>query len=398
MLVWKFNMKKLSELSNRIDGQPMFKLLDKVKKLELEGKNIIHFEIGDPDFETPKNISDAGINAIKNGITHYVSSFGLTEFRHKICETTEKSRGFKPNLDQVLVTPGANIAIFYAISCVANPGEEVIVPDPGFPTYYSTIKMCNVKAIRVPLLESNKFRMNPKDIEDSITEKTRMIIINSPQNPTGSVMTNDEIKMTYEIAQKHDLYLYSDEIYARMVYKDSVFNSPSVYDKCKERTIISNGFSKAFAMTGWRLGAVIGPSNVIEKMRLLLETTSSCVPPFIQKAGIEAIEGDQTLQKNMYLEYEKRRDLIVNGINSITGLDCISPGGAFYVFVNIKKTGMTSESFCDYVLEDSGVAILPGTSFGEFGEGFVRICYAVDQDEIKNALERIKKSISKLDL
>ena len=398
MLVWKFNMKKLSELSNRIDGQPMFKLLDKVKKLELEGKNIIHFEIGDPDFETPKNISDAGINAIKNGFTHYVSSFGLTEFRHKICETTEKSRGFKPNLDQVLVTPGANIAIFYAISCVANPGEEVIVPDPGFPTYYSTIKMCNVKPIRVPLLESNKFRMNPKDIEDSITEKTRMIIINSPQNPTGSVMTNDEIKMTYEIAQKHDLYLYSDEIYARMVYKDSVFNSPSVYDKCKERTIISNGFSKAFAMTGWRLGAVIGPSNVIEKMRLLLETTSSCVPPFIQKAGIEAIEGDQTLQKNMYLEYEKRRDLIVNGINSITGLDCISPGGAFYVFVNIKKTGMTSESFCDYVLEDSGVAILPGTSFGEFGEGFVRICYAVDQDEIKNALERIKKSISKLDL
>ena len=398
MLVWKFNMKKLSELSNRIDGQPMFKLLDKVKKLELEGKNIIHFEIGDPDFETPKNISDAGINAIKNGFTHYVSSFGLTEFRHKICETTEKSRGFKPNLDQVLVTPGANIAIFYAISCVANPGEEVIVPDPGFPTYYSTIKMCNVKAIRVPLLESNKFRMNPKDIEDSITEKTRMIIINSPQNPTGSVMTNDEIKMTYEIAQKHDLYLYSDEIYARMVYKDSVFNSPSVYDKCKERTIISNGFSKAFAMTGWRLGAVIGPSNVIGKMRLLLETTSSCVPPFIQKAGIEAIEGDQTLQKNMYLEYEKRRDLIVNGINSITGLDCISPGGAFYVFVNIKKTGMTSESFCDYILEDSGVAILPGTSFGEFGEGFVRICYAVDQDEIKNALERIKKSISKLDL
>ena len=398
MLVWKFNMKKLSELSNRIDGQPMFKLLDKVKKLELEGKNIIHFEIGDPDFETPENISNAGINAIKNGFTHYVSSFGLTEFRHKICETTEKSRGFKPNLDQVLVTPGANIAIFYAISCVANPGEEVIVPDPGFPTYYSTIKMCNVKAVRVPLLESTKFRMNPKDIEDSITEKTRMIIINSPQNPTGSVMTEDEIKMTYEIAQKHDLYLYSDEIYARMVYKDSVFNSPSVYDKCKERTIISNGFSKAFAMTGWRLGAVIGPSNVIEKMRLLLETTSSCVPPFIQKAGIEAIEGDQTLQKNMYLEYEKRRDLIVNGINSITGLDCISPGGAFYVFVNIKKTGMTSESFCDYILEDSGVAILPGTSFGEFGEGFVRICYAVDQDEIKNALERIKKSISKLDL
>ena len=391
-------MKKLSELSNRIDGQPMFKLLDKVKKLENEGKKIIHFEIGDPDFATPENISNAGIDAIKNGFTHYVSSYGLTEFRQKICETTEISRGFKPNLDQVLVTPGANIAIFYAISCIVNPGEEIIVPDPGFPSYYSTIKMCNTKAVHVPLLESNKFRMNPKDIENSITEKTRMIIINSPQNPTGSVMTEEEIRMTYEIAKKHDLYLYSDEIYARMVYKDSVFNSPSVYDKCQERTIISNGFSKAFAMTGWRLGAIIGPSNVVEKMKLLLETTSSCVPPFIQKAGIEAIEGEQTAQKIMYSEYEKRRNMVVDGINSIPGLNCITPGGAFYVFVNIKKTGITSESFCDYILEDSGVAILPGTSFGEFGEGFIRICYAISQNEIKNALERIKKSISKLDL
>ena len=391
-------MKKLSELSNRIDGQPMFKLLDKVKKLELEGKNIIHFEIGDPDFETPENISNAGINAIKNGFTHYVSSFGLTEFRQKICETTEMSRGFKPNIEQVLVTPGANIAIFYAISCIVNPGEEIIVPDPGFPTYYSTIKMCDVIPVRVPLLESNKFRMNPKDIENSITEKTRMIIINSPQNPTGSVMTEEEIKMTYDIAKKYDLFVYSDEIYARMIYKDSVFSSPSIFDKCLERTIISNGFSKAFAMTGWRLGAVIGPPSVIEKMRLLLETTSTCVPPFIQKAGIEAIEGEQTSQKNMYVEYEKRRDLIVNGINSIPELTCVTPGGAFYVFVNIKKTGMTSETFCEYILEDSGVAMLPGTSFGQFGEGFIRICYAVEQNEIKDAFERIKKSISKLNL
>ena len=389
---------KLASRMDRLGTETAFEVLAKAKKLEAEGKEIIHFEIGDPDFRTPENISNAGIKAIKNGFTHYVSSSGLTEFRQKICETTEVSRGFKPNIDQVLVTPGANIAIFYAISCIVNPGEEVIVPDPGFPSYYSTIKMCNTKAVHVPLLESNKFRMNPKDIENSITEKTRMIIINSPQNPTGSVMTEEEIRMTYEIAKKHDLYLYSDEIYARMVYKDSVFNSPSVYDKCQERTIISNGFSKAFAMTGWRLGAVIGPSNVVEKMKLLLETTSSCVPPFIQKAGIEAIEGEQTSQKSMYDEYEQRRNIVVDGINSIHGLSCITPGGAFYVFINIKKTGMTSESFCDYILEDAGVAILPGTSFGEFGEGFVRICYAVNQDKIKNALERIKKSISKLDL
>lgn len=389
-------MKKLSRIASRIDGQPMFKLLEKAQKLEKEGRRIIHFEIGDPDFATPKNISNAAINAIKNEYTHYVSSFGLTEFREKICEATEKSRGFRPNLDQVLITPGANIAIFYAISCIVNPKEEIIVPDPGFPTYYSTIKMCDAIPVRIPLLESNNFRMNPKDIENSITKKTKMIIINSPQNPTGSVMTEEEIKMTYEIAKKHDIFLYSDEIYARMIYKNSVFNSPSVFDKCQEHTIISNGFSKAFAMTGWRLGAVIGPSYIIEKMRLLLETTSSCVPPFIQKAGIEAIEGDQSLQKKMYEEYEIRRDLIVNGINSISGLSCVVPGGAFYVFVNIKKTGMTSEEFCDYVLEDSGVAMLPGTSFGQFGEGFIRICYAVGQSDINDALKRIKISINKL--
>ena len=208
-------------------------------------------------------------------------------------------------------------------------------------------------------------------------------------------MTEEEIKMTYEIAEKHDVFLYSDEIYARMIYDNAKFSSPGIFDKCKERTIISNGFSKAFAMTGWRLGAVIGPSNVIEKMRLLLETTSSCVSPFIQAAGIEAIDGNQTSQKIMYDEYLKRRELIVNGLNSIDKISCIMPGGAFYVFLNIKKTGMTSNQFCEFILDDAGVAMLPGTSFGQFGEGFVRICYTTNQDEIKEAIERIKKSINK---
>ena len=389
-------MKKLSKLSKRIDGQPMFKLLDKVKKLEHEGRDIIHFEIGDPDFETPENIVDAGIDAIKNGFTHYTSSFGLKEFRQKICETTERSRGFKPNLNQVLVTPGANIAIFYAISCIVDPGEEVIVPDPGFPTYYSIIKMCNVVPIRVPLLESNKFRMNPKDIENSITEKTRMIVINSPQNPTGSVMTEEEIKMTYDIAKKYDLFVYSDEIYARMIYKDSVFSSPSIFDKCLERTIISNGFSKAFAMTGWRLGALIGPESVIERMATLLETTSSCVPPFIQKAGIEAIKGDQTSVKKMYSEFKQRRDILVDGLNSINGISCVKPFGAFYVFANIKDTKMSSEEFANYILDNALVAVLPGTDFGESGEGYVRLCYATSQNNILEALKRIKISLDKL--
>ena len=391
-------MKKLSEISKRTDGQPMFKLLEKVKNLEQQGKNIIHFEIGDPDFDTPENISNAAIDAIKQGDTHYASSFGLTEFRQKICETTKKSRGFKPDLEQILVTPGANIAIFYATSCLVDPGEEVIVPDPGFPTYFSIIKMCNVVPVRVPLLESNEFRMNPNDIEKRITEKTRLIIINSPQNPTGSVMTEEEIKMTYEIAEKHDLFLYSDEIYSKLIYDNNKYSSPSVFDKCKERTILADGFSKAYAMTGWRLGLVVGPSDIIEKMQLLLETTSSCVSPFIQKAGIEAIDGDQTFHKYMHSEYRKRRDLIVRELNSIEGVDCVMPGGAFYVFINIKKTNMTSEQFCDYILEDADVAILPGTSFGRFGEGYVRMCYAVKQERINDAIKRIRNSINKLKL
>ena len=376
----------------------MFKLLDKIKKLESDGKDIIHFEIGDPDFDTPKNISDATIDALKNGNTHYVSSFGLVEFRQKIREYIEKSRGFKPTLEQVLVTPGANIVIFYAINCLVDPGEEIIFPDPGFPTYSAAVKMCNASPVRIPLLESNEFRMNPDDIEKSITKKTKMIIINSPQNPTGSVMTKDEIKATYEIAEKHDLFLYSDEIYSKLIYDNNKYSSPSIFDKCKDRTILADGFSKAYAMTGWRLGSVVGPSDIIEKMQLLLETTSSCVPPFIQKAGIEAIDGDQTFHKYMHSEYRKRRDLIVRELNSIEGVDCVMPGGAFYVFINIKKTNMTSEQFCDYILEDADVAILPGTSFGRFGEGYVRMCYAVKQERIVDAVERIRNSMKKLKL
>ena len=376
----------------------MFKLLDKIKKLESDGKDIIHFEIGDPDFDTPKNISDATINALKNGNTHYVSSFGLVEFRQKIREYIEKSRGFKPTLEQVLVTPGANIVIFYAINCLVDPGEEIIFPDPGFPTYSAAIKMCNASPVRIPLLESNEFRMNPDDIEKSITKKTKMVIINSPQNPTGSVMTKDEIKATYEIAEKHDLFLYSDEIYSKLIYDNNRYSSPSIFDKCKDRTILADGFSKAYAMTGWRLGSVVGPSDIIEKMQLLLETTSSCVPPFIQKAGIEAIDGEQTFHEYMYNEYRKRRELIVRELNSIESISCVMPGGAFYVFINIKKTNMTSEQFCDYILEDANVAILPGTSFGRFGEGYVRMCYAVKQERIIDAVERIRNSMKKLKL
>ena len=388
-------MKEISKIAHKIDGQPMFKILEEVKKLEKK-KTIIHFEIGDPDFQTPDNIIRSAYNAMKDGYTHYTSSYGLEEFRREICNTTKISRGFLPKINQVLVTPGANIAIYYAVLCLVDPGKEVIVPDPGFPTYYSTLKMCNVKPVRVPLKEKNNFRMSPEDIESKITSKTRLIIINSPNNPTGSVMTKEELKQTYEIAEKHDLYLYSDEIYARMIYDDSKFNSPSVYDKCKKRVIISNGFSKSFAMTGWRLGAVIGPKLVIDKMNLLLQTTSSCVSPFVQKAGIEAIIGNQKKIKQMMNKYQKRRDVLVKGLNSIPNIQCIKPQGAFYVFANIKNTGKSSEQIAEFLLKDAGVAVLPGTNFGRHGEGYIRLCYATNIENIKKGIIRIRKSMRKL--
>lgn len=373
----------------------MFKVLEKVGEMQRQGKDIVHFEIGDPDFSTPKNIVEAACDSLRAGDTHYAPSVGIKELRESVRQATLRSRGFLPDLDQILIVPGANIGIYYAVRCLVEPGDEVIVPDPGFPTYYSVLKPCGVKAVRVPLKEENSFRMTPDDVRSLVTPKTRMIILNSPHNPTGSVMTKEEIEEIAKIAEEFDIYLYSDEIYARMYFADSVhFSSPSYLDMCKKRTIVANGFSKAFAMTGWRIGALIGPSDVIAKMALLLQTTSSCTPPFIQKAAMEAIEGDQTAVKDMVEEYHARMKLLVDGLNSIEGISCIEPGGAIYIFPNITGTGMTSQEFTDFALEKAGVAVLPGTNFGEHGEGYIRMCVVSSRDDIKKGIERLRSALA----
>jgi aspartate aminotransferase len=387
-------MKHLSKAAQNVEGQPMFKVLDKVQKLERMGRNILHFELGEPNFETPENIVDAACSALHNGQTHYTSSMGLFSFREAIQNTTKISRGFEPDIDQILVTPGANAIIYLAISCLVNPGEEVIVPDPGFPTYYSAIRYCGATPVKVPLYESNQFRLNPEDLRKKITSKTRLIIINSPSNPTGAVMTPAEIDEVAGIAEEHDIYLLSDEIYARMLFDDKhKFHSPAILDQCKERTIIINGFSKAFAMTGWRLGVAIGPKEVIEKMGLVLQTIVSCVPPFIQMAGIEAINGDQSIIGEMMQAYKQRRDVLVRGLNSLPRITCLKPEGALYVFPNITETGMTSEEFTDFALEKAGVAILPGNNFGGHGEGFVRLCYVNTLEHIELAIEQLRVAL-----
>jgi aspartate aminotransferase len=374
----------------------MFKVIDRVKKLERSGRNIIHLEIGDPDFSTPPNIVSAAKDSLDNGEFHYVSSWGMADFIEAICQATERSRGFLPNVNQVLVTPGANIGIFYSVFCLANPGQEILVPDPGFPTYLSAIKMCGAVPVPYPLREKNAFRMRAEDIEPLITDKTRLLIINSPQNPTGAITEPHALKEIYELGVKHDLYIYSDEIYARMIYEDSNFFSIASLDSCAERVILSNGFSKAFAMTGWRLGSLVAPPEVAERMMLLLQTTSSCVSPFLQRAGIEAINGDQSSVNLMMAEYRSRRNELVDGLNSIPGISCHLPGGAFYAFPSISSFSLSSEQFAEYILEKAGVAILPGSCFGHQGEGFVRICYASSMGTIKEAINRIRVACSEL--
>lgn len=385
-------MLNLSKASYNLLGQPMFKVLHRVQELERQGRDIVHFEIGDPDFKTPDNIVEAGCNALKNGLTHYTSSMGLFEFRDRLRDVTTSSRGFTPDLRQILITPGANIIIYYAVRCLVDPGDDILVPDPGFPTYLSVASFCGVNCLGVPLKEENYFRMNPVDVRNLITRKTRLIIINSPNNPCGSVMTRQELDELYDIAEEYDCYLMCDEVYSRMMYNPrNRFYSPSSRDGCKTRTILTNGFSKAFSMTGWRLGCVIGPEAAIEKMSLLLQTTASCVQPFIQIAGIEAVTGSQDEVRKMMKEYDARRKLLVEGLNNLNGVTCIEPEGAFYAFPNISGTGYSDHEFADIMLEEAGVAVLPGSNFGNFGKGYVRLCYATSQKYIVEGIERMRR-------
>ena len=389
-------IRKMAQAAYLLEGQPMFHILSRIKEMERQGEKVVHFEIGDPDFATPKHIVEAGVEALREGATHYSDSMGDYDFRALIAKNNQHSRGFSPDIDQILVAPGANIIIYYAVVCLVNPGEEVIVQDPCFPTYLSVFNFCGVKPVPVPLKEENEFRLQPEDVESAITDKTRLIIVNSPHNPTGAVMREKELKEIAGIAKKHGVYLYLDEIYSRMNYGDTPFYSPSCLDECKEYSILANGFSKAFAMTGWRLGVGIGPKEVMEKMGLLLQTTSSCVPSFIQKAGIMAIKGDQDPVREMMKTYKKRRDLLVNGLNKIPKISCVMPGGAFYVFPNIKATGLSSRDFAFKLLEEAKVGVCAGSDFGSSGEGFVRMCYATSESEIEEGLERIHKFVGGL--
>ncbi len=385
---------KLSSAALRLEGQPMFQLLDRAKQLESQGKSILHFEIGDPDFSTPKSIVQACIDSLHHGETHYTSSYGLDELRETIADYTLTDLGFLPRKEQIVISPGANALIYFVIQCLVKEDEEVIVPDPAFSTYYSVLKLLNLKTVRIPLKEENHFRMSPADIRESITPQTKLIIINSPQNPTGSVMTKAEIEEIARIAEEYDVFILSDEIYRLMSYSIKP-TSPAEYDHSLKRTIIMTGFSKTFAMTGWRLGYLLGPSWLVDKISLLLQTIVSCVPAFIQKAGIAVLKENHPEVERMNKELKRRRKVIIEGLQTLPGVSCVMPEGAFYAFANIKNTGMTSQEFAELMLEEAGVALLPGPNFGENAEGYVRLCYAVSVENIREGIKRMHEVLER---
>ncbi|MHA1954144.1 MAG: pyridoxal phosphate-dependent aminotransferase [Candidatus Heimdallarchaeaceae archaeon] len=384
-------MKNIADGMYRILGEGAFEYLAKAQALEREGREVLHFEIGQPDFPTPEHIKETAYDSIRDNFTGYVAATGILELKKAIQEEIDYTRGFTPDLDQILILPGAKPGIFFTMLSLINPGDEIIYPDPGFPTYGSVVKYLSAGDVPIALKEENEFRLNPEDIENKITPKTKLIILNSPQNPTGSVMTQAEIERIAELAEQHRIFILSDEIYSKMLY-DAEFNSPSIRDESKERTIILDGFSKSYSMTGWRLGYIIGPESIIEKMGLLMINALSCTTSFVQKAGITALRGDQEPLFEMMRHFRIRRDAIVKGLNSINNFSCLTPEGAFYTFPNIKKTGMTSREMADHLLYKAGICCLPGSSFGPNGEGYIRFSYATSVEIINEAVQKIKES------
>jgi aspartate aminotransferase len=386
---------KLARRMSRLGTETAFEVLAKAKKLEAKGKEIIHLEIGEPDFDTPKNIVDAGIKALKEGYTHYGPSAGLPEFREVIAKYISQTRRINVTPDQVVITPGAKPIMFFAILALADDGDEIIYPNPGFPIYESVINFIGAKAVPIQLREENDFRLDTDELKKLVTDKTKMIIINSPQNPTGSVLTKDDLKAIAEIALSKDIMVLADEIYSRMPY-DGEHHSISSFPGMQERTIILDGMSKTYAMTGWRLGYGVMREDLAVLIAKLQTNSNSCTASFTQRAGIECLTGPQDDPKKMVAEFKKRRDVIVQGLNAIPKISCKTPQGAFYVFPNIKQVGWNSKKLADHLLEEAGVAVLSGTSFGEYGEGYLRISYANSVENIKKGLERIEKTLSKI--
>ena len=379
--------------SLRLEGA--YQVLARAQELEARGKDIIHLEIGEPDFPTPANIGQAAARAIDEGKTHYNPSAGIRELRALIADDAGRRRGLSFRAEQVVVSPGAKPNLFFPALALVNPGEEVVYPDPGFPTYDAMIRVTGAIARPVALLESNGFSIDRDDLARLVNARTRLIILNSPGNPTGGVIPQADLEFVAELAQRHDCWVLSDEIYSRITFDGHAVPTIAALPGMSERTIVLDGFSKTYAMTGWRLGYGIMPVALAERVGLLLNHGIGCTAHFTQLAGVEALSGPQDAVDSMVAEFQARRDRIVEGLNRLPGVRCLKPQGAFYVFPNIEATGLSCEAFADRMLE-GGVALLPGTAFGEHGKGHVRLAFTNSGDNIDRALERMQAVISSL--
>lgn len=366
----------------------------KMFELANQYEDVIKLTLGEPDFNTPENIKEVAKKYIDENDTHYVSNAGIPELREAIANNYTNRYGFHVEPEQVMITFGAMEAIYLALVTTLNPGDEVIVSDPGYPNYIGQIEMLGGKIVPVPVHEENNFKLKAEDVKKKITSKTKGIIINSPSNPLGSVLEKHDLEGLAEVIKQHNLFVIADEVYDQIIYNDHNYFSISQFEDIKENVLIINSFSKTYAMTGWRIGYVIGDKEIISAMPTIQEGVTACVPGFIQRAAIEAIEGPQDQVKQMIKTYEKRRDMVIQHLNEIPGFSCEKTDGTFYAFVNIKAFNKSSEDFAIELLKEAKVAVTPGSAFGEHGEGYLRISYATSEEALEEAMNRIKEYVS----
>ncbi|MEE8290412.1 MAG: pyridoxal phosphate-dependent aminotransferase [Candidatus Tectomicrobia bacterium] len=380
---------------SRLGTETAFEVLVKARALEAQGRDVVHLEIGEPDFDTPRHIIEAGKEALDQGYTHYGPSAGLPELRQAIAQDVSQSRGIDVRAEQVVVTPGGKPIMFFVILALAQAGDEVIYPNPGFPIYESVIRFVGATPVPIPLREERDFSLDVEQLRSLVTDRTRLIIINSPQNPTGGILPPQDLEAIAEIAVQRGIPVLADEIYSRMIYEGE-FHSITAYEGMQELVIILDGFSKTYAMTGWRLGYGVMPEELAVHVARLMTNSNSCTASFIQRAALAALQGTQEPVEKMMAEFQRRRDAFVTGLNAIPGLHCAMPRGAFYAFPNTTEVSSSSQEVADFLLQEGGVASLAGKDFGAYGEGYVRFSYANSLENLHKALERIADCVERL--
>jgi aminotransferase len=363
--------------------------------LALKYPDAINLSLGEPNFETPDHIKQAAIEAIQAGITKYNPNAGLYELRQAIADKYTREFGFNYAPENIMVAVGGMEAIFLALATIMDIGDEIIVPDPGYPNYSGTVTILGGKVVKVPLYEKNDFRLKPQDLEKVITPRTKALILNYPTNPLGAVLAKEDVEDLASIVKKHDIMVISDEVYDKIIYDDNIHYSIGQIEDIRKQVLVVNSMSKTYAMTGWRVGFVVGDEEIIGNMPKLQEGVTACLPPFIQKAAIAALNGPQEVVSEMVDHYRRRRGILIEGLNSIKGFKCLKSGGSFYAFVNIKAFGKTSQEFAIEILKEAGVVCVPGSAFGEMGEGYIRFSFANSDENLQEAVRRIREYIEK---